>query len=128
MILETMRDLNKQSSLSYKTGLWIHMLCSIFLTFSIYSRYDIKMKWDIKSKIYTPYDNLINTGVWRPLLFEMVITEMIKFNFLKIWINHKSHQLSYKFVNLSKTQRSKIFIEWIVHELVITSEKESFTR
>ena len=57
----------------------------------------------------------------------MVIAEVIKFDFLKIWINHESHQLSYKFVDLSKAQRPEIFIEWIVHELVITGKKECFT-
>ena len=71
--LETMRDRGKQRSLSYKAGLYIHMMCSVFLNFSIYSRYDIKMKWNIKMKIYTPYDNLLNTGVWRALAMEMFI-------------------------------------------------------
>ena len=50
---------------------------------------------------------------------------MKKSYFLKIWIDHKPHQLSYKFVDLGEAQRSKIFIKWIVYELMITREIES---
>ena len=40
------------------------------------------MKWNKEMKIYTPYDNFVNTGIWRTLLFEMILNAFAPYPFL----------------------------------------------
>lgn len=40
---------------------------------SIYIRYDIWLKWAVTVDKFTKYDNFTSTGLWRSLLFEIIM-------------------------------------------------------
>jgi potassium intermediate/small conductance calcium-activated channel subfamily N protein 2 len=49
------------------------MMCTVFLMLSIYIRYDIWLQWAVTVDKYTKYDNFTSTGLWKSLLFEIVM-------------------------------------------------------
>mmetsp|Transcript_35663 Transcript_35663/g.54567 ORF Transcript_35663/g.54567 Transcript_35663/m.54567 type:complete len:111 (+) Transcript_35663:568-900(+) len=60
-----------------------NMTCSFFLAISIYTRYDIWLAWSKSIQKYTMYDNLINTGLYKNMLCEIVINVIAPYSFLK---------------------------------------------
>lgn len=53
--------------------LWTSMICSFFLIFSIFTRYDLLMRWKRSTNQLTKYDNLINTGWYKSVALEVII-------------------------------------------------------
>ena len=49
---------------------------------SIYIRYDFWLSWNKSVNKLTQYDTLINTGLWKSMLFEMVLGAIAPYPFL----------------------------------------------
>lgn len=60
-----------------------NMLCTICLVISIYWRYDIWLKWSITVQRYTTYDTLINTGVWKYVVGEIIVNIVAPYPFFE---------------------------------------------
>mmetsp|Transcript_13141 Transcript_13141/g.22219 ORF Transcript_13141/g.22219 Transcript_13141/m.22219 type:complete len:349 (-) Transcript_13141:104-1150(-) len=58
------------------------MACTLFVIVSSYIRYDIWLQWSKSIQKYTQYDNLINTGVWKSLFFEILVNIVAPYPFL----------------------------------------------
>ena len=68
--------------LAIRVSLIYNMACTIALIISIYIRYDIWLQWSIKVGKYTQFDTLINTGIWKTMVVEMVINAIAPSPFL----------------------------------------------
>lgn len=64
-------------------------ICTFFLVISIYISYDIWLKWSITIEKFTKYDTIYNTGLWKVMLFEMVINAVAPSPFFD---GHKYHE------------------------------------
>ena len=62
---------------------WLSQLCTFLLMFSICIRSHIWLKWAITVQKYTTYDTLINTGMWKGMIFEIVINSISPIPLLK---------------------------------------------
>jgi hypothetical protein len=49
---------------------------------SIVLRYEITLKWYISRGMLTEYDNLRNTGWWKPMIVELIINAIAPYPFL----------------------------------------------
>lgn len=58
------------------------MICTIALEMSIYIKYDLHLKWSKAVNKYTQYDTLSNTGLWKSMVFEMIICALCPYPFL----------------------------------------------
>lgn len=65
IIMYEIREIKLKDSFLVSMTLTLNMICTCFLIFSIYIRYDLWLKWSITIQRYTKYDNLINTGIWK---------------------------------------------------------------
>ena len=59
-----------------------NILCTTFLCISIYIRYDIWLQWSVTVEKYTKFDNLLNTGLWKEMLIEILINSIAPMPFL----------------------------------------------
>lgn len=59
-----------------------NFVCTMFLLFSLYVRYDLWLEWSISVKAYTNYDTLRNTGLWKYLALELIICAISPNSFL----------------------------------------------
>jgi hypothetical protein len=57
-------------------------VCTTMLIASIYIRYDTWLQWSVTVGKYTKFDNLINTGLWKEMLLEMIINGIAPMPFL----------------------------------------------
>lgn len=77
---ETLFDNYKNIKLqSYVYGIF----CWLFLLLSLYIRYDIYMKKAISEEIYTKYDTLHNTGLWKWLFWECFLNSLTPYGFFE---------------------------------------------
>ena len=67
------RLIGQQFDTVNRMALFCNMMCTVLLIISIYIRYDLWLKWSITIKRFTIYDTLKNTGIWRSMVFEMLI-------------------------------------------------------
>ena len=79
-----------------------NMLCTIFLEFSIYIRYDIRLKWCKSVGKYTRFDTLSNIGLWKYMVFEMCCCIIAPYPFLvgvtyKEYVEAYDYTISYEF-------------------------------
>ena len=81
--------ITKQSALIY------NMACTVFLLVSIYIRYDLWLEWSKTVQRYTKYDTLVNTGLWKSLLLEMIICIIAPVPFLD-GIKYKEYVAAYE--------------------------------
>lgn len=59
------------------------MLCTLFLLFSIYMRYDLWLRWKISlESLYTIHDTLTNTGIIKQIYFEQFLCLLAPYPFL----------------------------------------------
>lgn len=58
------------------------MICTICLEFSIYIRYDIRLRWSKSVGKFTQFDTLSNTGLWKFMVFEMMICVVAPYPFI----------------------------------------------
>lgn len=70
------------------------MICSVILIFSIYSRYEIGLKREISMDVYTEFDDLQNTGLWKWLLWECIVHILIPYAFLD-GVKYKEYVVDY---------------------------------
>ena len=59
------------------------IFCWLFLLLSLYIRYDIYMKKAISEEIYTKYDTLHNTGLWKWLFWECFLNSLTPYGFFE---------------------------------------------
>mmetsp|Transcript_8536 Transcript_8536/g.13177 ORF Transcript_8536/g.13177 Transcript_8536/m.13177 type:complete len:97 (+) Transcript_8536:665-955(+) len=59
-----------------------NMFCTICLCISQYIRYDLWLTWSKSVNKFTEYDTLVTTGLWRSLLFEILISVIAPYPFL----------------------------------------------
>lgn len=50
-----------------------NQICTLFLILSIYIKYDLQLKWSISVCMFTQYDTLGTTGLWKTMLFEILL-------------------------------------------------------
>lgn len=55
--------------------------CTVFLSVSIFIRYDLWLKWAKTVDMYTQFDTLVNTGLWKYLIYEMGICFLAPYPF-----------------------------------------------
>lgn len=58
-----------------------NVITSCVLNFSIYVRYDLQLFWMKSIKEFTSMDTLQNTGIWKPMVWEMVISQIAPYPF-----------------------------------------------
>lgn len=61
----------------------LNAMCTFFLIASVYIRYNIFLDWAMSCTQYTKFDNLINTGLWRPMSFELIICSIAPYPFFQ---------------------------------------------
>ena len=59
-----------------------NLMCTIFLLFSVFIRYDLWLSWSKSVNRFTSFDTLSNTGLWKYMIFEMVICAVAPYPFL----------------------------------------------
>lgn len=77
------RLIGQEGEFGNKVALFCNFMCTLFLVFSIYSRYDLWLKWSITMQEFTIYDDLYNTGIYKEMIAEMflnIIAPMPFFN------------------------------------------------
>ena len=57
--------------------------CWICLMLSLYIRYDLVLKRAISEEIYTKYDSLQNTGLWKWLFWECLLNSLTPYGFFE---------------------------------------------
>ena len=74
--------------------------CTIFLVCSIYIRYDLWLQWAKTVEMYTQFDTLVNTGLWKYLMMEIlacIIAPMPFFDGLKYYENVSAYETSIEY-------------------------------
>jgi hypothetical protein len=62
--------------------LFYNVVCTIGLCLSIYIRYDLYLEWNKSRGLLTEYDNLRNTGMWKYLIFELILVVIAPYPYL----------------------------------------------
>jgi len=62
---------------------WMNTICNVALVSSLYINYEIWISWSQTAGNYSPYDTLYNTGVWKWLIFEIIINMLAPYWFFK---------------------------------------------
>jgi len=57
-------------------------ICTISLCISIYIRYDLWLQWSKTVKMYTQLDTLVNTGIWKLTVLEIMVCIIAPMPFL----------------------------------------------
>jgi hypothetical protein len=52
----------------------INNVTNIFMVVSLYIKHDLWLAWSISIEKYSQYDTLINTGAWKIILAEIIIS------------------------------------------------------
>jgi len=63
----------------------LNAFSTFFLIASVNIRYNIYLDWAKSCHLFTKYDNLINTGLWRLMSFEIILCSIAPYPFLKVW-------------------------------------------
>jgi hypothetical protein len=63
----------------------LNAFSTFFLIASVNIRYNIYLDWAKSCHLFTKYDNLINTGLWRLMSFEIILCSIAPYPFLKGW-------------------------------------------
>ena len=86
-----------------------NMMCTIFLEFSIYIRYDVRLKWCKSVGKYTKFDTLSNIGLWKQMLFEMICCLIAPYPFL-VGVNYKEYVEAYDYTITYEINDIMLFI------------------
>ena len=65
------------------TALTYNFICTAFLLFSCYVRYQIWLEWSTSINKFTRMDTLVNTGLWKYMAFEMLINAIAPYPFFE---------------------------------------------
>lgn len=57
-------------------------ICTSFLILSIFIKYNLQLKWSVSVSMYTQYDSLRTTGLWKSMAFEIILCSMATYPFL----------------------------------------------
>ena len=60
----------------------LNFVCTFFLLLSIYFRYDLLLKQNITANMYTSYDTLKTTGLWKYMVVELTLCSIAHYPFL----------------------------------------------
>lgn len=69
--------------------------CTIFLVVSIFIRYDLWLQWAKTVEMYTQFDTLVNTGIWKNLSFEICLCVIAPYPFLD-GLKYRENVLAYE--------------------------------
>lgn len=59
-----------------------NLMCTIFLLFSVFIRYDLWLSWSKSVNRFTSFDTLSNTGLWKYMIMEILICAIAPYPFL----------------------------------------------
>lgn len=79
--------------------------CWVFLVLSLYIRYVIFLRKSISEEIYTKFDSLQNTGLWKWLFWEYILYSLTPYGFFegveyKEYVGNFDIQIIYQFNEL----------------------------
>ena len=50
-----------------------NVICTVFLIMSILIKYDLQLRWSVSVCMFTQFDTLTTTGLWKSMIFEVII-------------------------------------------------------
>ena len=59
-----------------------NLMCTIFLLFSVFIRYDLWLSWSKSVNRFTSFDTLSNTGLWKYMIMEILVCAVAPYPFL----------------------------------------------
>ena len=65
------------------TALTYNFICTILLLFSNYVRYELWLEWSTSINKFTRMDTLLNTGLWKYMVLEMLVNAIAPNPFLE---------------------------------------------